>query len=59
MTTHCIYGCENKYYSIRPQSDENFMLTDGVYLIGDGSGITRGLSQAGAMGLFVADKICK
>ena len=54
-----LYGCENKYYSIRPQSDENFMLTDGVYLIGDGSGITRGLSQAGAMGLFVADKICK
>lgn len=54
-----LYGCENKYYSIRPQSDESFMLTDGVYLIGDGSGITRGLSQAGAMGLYVADKICE
>lgn len=52
-----LYGCENKYYSIRPQTDENFCLTDGVYLIGDGSGITRGLSQAGAMGIYVADKI--
>ncbi len=54
-----LYGCENKYYSIRPQTDKSFMLTDGVYLIGDGSGITRGLSQAGAMGLYVADKICE
>ena len=30
---------------------------DGAYIIGDCSGITRGLSQAGAMGLFVADDI--
>jgi uncharacterized FAD-dependent dehydrogenase len=30
---------------------------DGMYLIGDGSGITRGLSQSGAMGLYVADRI--
>ena len=28
-----------------------------IYLIGDGSGITRGLSQSGAMGLYVADHI--
>ncbi len=52
-----LYGCENKYYSIRPVSDKQFRLVDGVYLIGDGSGITRGLSQAGAMGLYVADCI--
>ncbi len=53
-----LYGCENKYYSIRPKTNENFELIEGVYLIGDGSGITRGLSQAGAMGIYVADKIC-
>ncbi len=54
-----LYGCENKYYSIRPQTDNTFSLTDGVYLIGDGSGITRGLSQAGAMGIYVADVISR
>ncbi len=52
-----LYGCENKYYSIRPKTNKNFELIKGVYLIGDGSGITRGLSQAGAMGIYVADKI--
>ncbi len=50
-----LYGCENKYYSIRPEHDGHFQIMDGMYLIGDGSGITRGLSQSGAMGLYVAD----
>ena len=50
-----LYGCENKYYSIRPVHNGNFESAEGMYLIGDGSGITRGLSQSGAMGLFVAD----
>lgn len=54
-----LYGCENKYYSIRPVHDGKFSIIDGVYLIGDGSGITRGLSQSGAMGLFVGDEITK
>ena len=39
------------------KTDSDFRLTEGVYLIGDGSGITRGLSQAGAMGLYIADKM--
>ena len=52
-----LYGCENKYYSIRPRHNGDFAISDGMYLIGDGSGITRGLSQSGAMGLYVADKI--
>lgn len=52
-----LYGCENKYYSIRPVHNQNFEITDGIYLIGDGSGLTRGLSQSGAMGLYVGDKI--
>lgn len=52
-----LYGCEAKYYSIRPVHQPNFEVMDGAYIIGDCSGITRGLSQAGAMGLFVADDI--
>ncbi len=55
-----LYGCESKYYSIRPQFMNNkFELIDGVYIIGDGSGICRGLSQSGAMGIYVADCITK
>lgn len=54
-----LYGCEAKYYSIRPEHSGFFEVMDGAYIIGDCSGITRGLSQAGAMGLIVADDICK
>ena len=53
-----LYGCESKYYSIRPVFMNNkFELVDGAYIIGDGSGICRGLSQSGAMGIYVADCI--
>lgn len=52
-----LYGCESKYYSLKPKHNENFEIYDGIYLIGDGSGITRGLSQAAAMGLYIADKM--
>lgn len=53
-----LYGCESKYYSIRPEFMNNkFELIDNVYIIGDGSGICRGLSQSGAMGIYVADCI--
>lgn len=52
-----LYGCEAKYYSSKPKHDKNFMIYDNIYLIGDGSGICRGLSQSGAMGLYVADMI--
>ncbi|MBO4216826.1 MAG: FAD-dependent oxidoreductase [Clostridia bacterium] len=53
-----LYGCESKYYSIRPVfMNDRFELIEGVYIIGDGSGICRGLSQSGAMGIYVADCI--
>lgn len=52
-----LYGCESKYYSIKPKHNKNFEISPNLYLIGDGSGICRGLSQSGAMGLYVADKI--
>lgn len=55
-----LYGCESKYYSIRPEfMNKKFELIDGVYIIGDGSGICRGLSQSGAMGIYVADCITR
>lgn len=52
-----LYGVESKYYSLKPKHNKNFELISGLYLIGDGSGICRGLSQSGAMGLYVADCI--
>ena len=53
-----LYGCESNYYSIRPEfMNKKFELIDNVYIIGDGSGICRGLSQSGAMGIYVADCI--
>ncbi len=53
-----LYGCESKYYSIRPIfMNKKFELLENAYIIGDGSGICRGLSQSGAMGIYVADCI--
>ena len=53
-----LYGVEAKFYSIKPDFiDNDFRITENVYAIGDGAGITRGLAQAGANGLYVAEKI--
>ena len=52
-----LYGCESKYYSLKPKHNKNFEVAPGLYLIGDGSGISRGLSQAAAMGIYVAENI--
>ena len=52
-----LYGCESKYYSARPATDDKFCMYPGLYIVGDCSGICRGLSQSGAMGLIVADNI--
>lgn len=53
-----LYGCESKYYSIKPKFINNcFEILDGIYCIGDGSGVSRGLSQAGAMGMRCAEHI--
>lgn len=55
-----LYGIECKYYSARPNT-ENFVIEGckDIYAVGDGAGITRSLSQAGANGLYVADLILK
>ena len=54
-----LYGIEAKYYSCRPKflNNDTFEILPNVYAIGDGAGVTRSLSQAGAMGLYLADKI--
>ncbi len=53
-----LYGVEAKYYSIKPNFiNDKFEIAKGIYAIGDGSGVTRSLSQAGAMGLYVAENL--
>ena len=56
-----LYGIECKYYSARPETEDDFMLkgTKNIYAIGDGAGFTRSLSHAAAHGLYVADVILK
>ena len=55
-----IYGPEIKFYSNVVECDENFETKlPGLYCIGDGAGITRGIVQSAASGLAVADHICK
>ena len=52
------YGVEAKFYSARPEIDNKFETKiKGLYVGGDGAGLTRGLAQAGANGVFVAREI--
>ena len=53
-----LYGVEVKFYSNRVVVNKEFETSvPGLYAIGDGAGITRGLQQASANGLCVADAI--
>ena len=56
-----LYGVEAKFYSSRPVVDKNLMVKGikNLYVGGDGAGLTRGLAQAGASGVYIARKICK
>lgn len=50
-----LYGVEVKFYSSRLQvSNELETAIDGLYAIGDGAGVTRGLLQASASGIIAA-----
>ncbi|CUA80286.1 NAD(P)/FAD-dependent oxidoreductase [Anoxybacillus suryakundensis] len=52
------YGVEAKFYSARPKLSERFETEiTGLYVGGDGAGITRGLAQAGACGVWIARHI--
>ena len=55
-----LYGIEVKFYSARVKLT-NELETEGVknlFTIGDGAGVTRGLIQASASGVYVAQTIC-
>jgi uncharacterized FAD-dependent dehydrogenase len=53
-----LYGVEVKFYNMEVKLDENLETNHkGLYIIGDGSGVTHSLSHASASGVFVADKI--
>ncbi len=55
-----LYGVEVKFYNMEVEVDERLMSRyDGLYIIGDGSGITHSLSHASASGVHVARDILK
>ena len=54
-----LYGVEVKFYNMEVALDENLETRHkGLYVIGDGSGVTHSLSHASASGVYVADRIC-
>ncbi|MCD7956194.1 MAG: NAD(P)-binding protein [Lachnospiraceae bacterium] len=54
-----LYGVEVKFYNMEVDIDENLETKNkGLYVIGDGSGVTHSLSHASASGVYVARKIC-
>lgn len=53
-----LYGVEVKFYNMEVEIDENLeSCHKGLYIIGDGSGVTHSLSHASASGVYVARKI--
>ena len=55
-----LYGVEVKFYNMEVEVDEHLESRyKGLYVIGDGSGITHSLSHASASGVFVARNIAE
>ena len=55
-----LYGVEVKFYNMEVEVDEKLQSRyPGLYIIGDGSGITHSLSHASASGVHVARDIAK
>ena len=55
-----LYGVEIKFYSSHVEMRPGFeTLIDGLYAIGDGAGITRGLMQASMCGIIAARHIAQ
>ena len=54
-----LYGVEVKFYNMEVDINNHLESKyDGLYIIGDGSGVTHSLSHASASGVFVARDIC-
>ena len=55
-----LYGVEVKFYNMEVEIDENLQCRyPGLYIIGDGSGVTHSLSHASASGIHVARHIAE
>ena len=55
-----LYGVEVKFYNMEVQLDSNLETNyPGLFIIGDGSGVTHSLSHASASGVYVADRIAE
>jgi uncharacterized protein len=54
-----LYGVEAKYYSAHPEIEKTLEVKEikNLFVGGDGAGITRGLAQAGACGVYIARNI--
>ena len=53
-----LYGVEVKFYNMEVSLDRNLeTIYKGLYVIGDGSGVTHSLSHASASGVYVARRI--
>ena len=53
-----LYGVEVKFYNMEVEVNQRLQAKyDGLYIIGDGSGITHSLSHASASGVYVARNI--
>lgn len=53
-----LYGVEVKFYNMEVDIDEHLETRyNGLYIIGDGSGVTHSLSHASASGVYVARRI--
>ena len=56
-----LYGVEAKYYSAHPDMNKELEVKgiENLYVAGDGAGLTRGLAQASACGVYIARNIIK
>ena len=53
MTTRSLYGVEVKFYNMEVELDDRLQTkAEGLYVIGDGSGVTHSLSHASASGVM-------
>ncbi|QKE71994.1 NAD(FAD)-utilizing dehydrogenase [Arthrobacter citreus] len=51
-----LYGIDGKFYSPIIETDLNFQTSlDGLFVIGDASGVTHSLSQAAASGIYLGE----
>lgn len=55
-----LYGVEVKFYNMEVELDDNLeSCHKGLYIIGDGSGVTHSLSHASASGVYVARRVAQ